>query len=494
MISADFTIDVKYLAIKCMLQYIATERRNRYPNAAVTPETTVDLLPLLCPVARLLDLHDADRALGGSPAFGKEDRTGNQKGIYLDIATIVLECLRKLDERSSQDYLPFHIIYEFVNGVRVTDENDVLYVLNVLRRPTELWYVDRTGVEVSLRSESRKTALVEKTDYADEYRLSPTGRTLPSLASAAHDASYLRGDAYNLLQAIEWNDFDRIITFAAEISTRLRVEILSIRSTLEKVGTQERIPQYVDRFSQYQKMIDETVAILQQAERELGGPDALEAFHGWLDRENVNDLSFEGMQQSVLNVRRTLTIFNRLVSELVTAVLQNKRSAVRPVSFLAFASHLVKAPAAIDTLDFLLRQWGALELVVPDYTYADFAGAIRVRSAMAAEPQIFDGESSEEVSQLGRLKFMNAYGEELAERLREGPVRLSEALDLGYFEIDNGLVLGDLVGAFVAPDSLPVAGPVTVRLASELGEKDLGAGRTLLFSDIEISLHEELKE
>jgi hypothetical protein len=453
----------------------------------------LDLLPLLCPVARLLDLHDADRALGGNPAFSKEDRTGNQKGTYLDIAVIVLECLRKLDERSNQDYLPFHVIFEFVGAVRATDENDVLYVLNVLRRPTELWYVDRSGEDVCLRSESRKTALVEKTDYADEYRLSPTGRTLPSLATAAHDATYLRGDAYNLLQAIEWHDFSKIIAFAAEISTRLRVEILEIRSTLEKVGTQERTPHYVSRFSQYQKMIDETVAILQQAERELGGPDALEAFHEWLDHENVNDLSFEAMQQSVLNVRRTLTVFNRLVSELVTAVLQSKRSAVRPVSFLAFASHLVKVPAMPDTLDFMLRQWGALELLAPGHTYADFSGAIRVRSATATEPQVFDEGGSEEVSQLGRLKFMNAFGEELAERLRRGPVRLSEALDLGYFEIDNGLVLGDLVGAFVAPDSLPVAALVSVRLASELGKKDLGAGRTLLFSDIEISLYEESK-
>ena len=462
--------------------------------AAVTPETTLDLLPLLCPVARLLDLHDADRALGGNPAFGKEDRTGNQKGTYLDIAVIVLDCLRKLDERSNQDYLPFQIIYEFVGAVRATDENDVLYVLNVLRRPTELWYVDRSGDEVILQSESRKTALVEKTDYADEYRLSPTGRTLPSLASAAHDATYLRGDAYNLLQAIEWHDFSKIITFAAEISTRLRVEILEIRSTLEKVGMQERTPRYVARFGQYQKMIDETVSILQQAERALSGPDALEAFHEWLDHENVNELSFEGLQQSVLNVRRTLTVFNRLVSELVTAVLQNKRSAVRAVSFLAFASHLVKEPARSDTLDFMLGQWGALELVVPGYTYADFAGVIRVRNTTATEPQVFDEEGSEEVSQLGRLKFMNAFGEDLAERLRQGPVRLSEALELGYFEIDGDLVLGDLVGAFVAPDSLPVAALVTVRLASELGQKDLGEGRTLLFSDIEISLYEESKD
>lgn len=451
----------------------------------------MDLLPLICPVVRLLDLHDSDRGTGGPPAFVKEDRTGNKKGTYLDIAVLVLECLRKLDERSSQDYLPFQLIYEEVSAQRETQESDVLYVLNVLRRPTELWYVDRSAEEVCLRSESRRTALVEKTDYADEYRLSPTGRSLRSLATAARDATYLRGDAYNLLQAIEWRDFGRIVTFAAEISTRLRIEILDIRSTLEKVGALQETPHYVERFEQYQKMINETILILQQAERELGASDALEAFHHWLDEENINDLSFDALQQSVLNVRRTLIVFNRLVSELVTAVLQYKRSAVRSVSFLEFAAHLVKTPPSPEKLDFLLGQWGALELLVPGNTYSDVAGAIKIAGQTVTAPQVFVDADSEEVSPLGRLKFMSAYGAELAQRLHQGPILLSEALNLGYFQVDEDFVLGDLVGVFVAPDSLPVSGPVSIRLASELGKKDLGLGRSLLFSDIEISMQGE---
>lgn len=273
----------------------------------------MDLLPLLCPVARLLDLHDSERGVGGPPAFVKEDRTGERKGTYLDIAVLVLQCLRELDERSSQDYLPFQLIFEYVSVARETEECDVLFVLNVLRRPTELWYLDRSADEACLRSESRKTVLVEKTDYADEYRLSPTGRTIRSLASAARDAAYLKGDAYNLLQAIEWQDFGRIVSFSAEISTRLRIEILDIRRTLERVGGLQETPDYVSRFEQYQKMIEETIGILRQAERELADPDALEAFLLWLEQDNVDDLSFDALQQSVLNVRRTLTVFNRLM-------------------------------------------------------------------------------------------------------------------------------------------------------------------------------------
>lgn len=451
----------------------------------------MDLLPLLCPVARLLDLHDSDRGMGGPPAFVREERTGEKKGTYLDIAVLVLRCLRELDERASQDYLPFLLIFEYVGAVRNAEESDVLFVLNVLRRPTELWYLDRSADEACLRSESRKTVLVEKTDYADEYRLSPTGRTVHSLATAARDAAYLKGDAFNLLQAIEWRDFGKIVSFAAEISTRLRIEILEIRRTLERIGALQETPAYVSRFEQYQKMIEETVTILRQAERELIDPDALDAFLIWAEQDNLHDLSFEALRQSVLNVRRTLTVFNRLMSELVTAVLQQKRSAVRPVDFLAMAAHLVRMPPTPQKRDFFLQQWGALQFLVPGNTFADCAGTIKVRAAVDAQPQTFDETGSEEVSQIGRLKFMNAYGLMLAERLHQGPMLLSEALDEGYFEIDGELFLGDLVGTFVAPDSLPLVGQVSIRLAHQLTKKDLGVGCTLLYSDIELCIVEE---
>jgi len=69
--------------------------------------------------------------------------------------------------------------------------DDVAYVLNVLLRPTELYYVERESgsLATARHSEKRKTAIVDKTDYADEYRLSPTGRMLPVLVNAARDAT-----------------------------------------------------------------------------------------------------------------------------------------------------------------------------------------------------------------------------------------------------------------------------------------------------------------
>ena len=105
------------------------------------------------------------------------------------------------------------------------------------------------------QSEKRRTSIVEKTDYADEYRISASSRLFSSLANAAHGAAYLCGDAYNLLPAIEWFDFPKILTFANEIVIQLHNEILDVRSALEKVGRTEHIYKYIGKLGQYRKVI-----------------------------------------------------------------------------------------------------------------------------------------------------------------------------------------------------------------------------------------------
>jgi len=49
-------------------------------------------------------------------------------------------------------------------------------------------------------------------------------------------------------------------------------------------------------------------------------------------------------------------------------------------------------------------------------------------------------------------------------------------------------LIGDLVGVFVAPDSLNTNFPISIRVASELSEKALGNNSALLFTDIEIRM------
>jgi hypothetical protein len=451
----------------------------------------MDYVSLLSTTVRFIDLHDSGRDYGGSPNYTQETRTGKSDGIYLDIAILIVECLRKLDQSAHQEYLPFSSI---LNSVRIDRPDavdyDVLYTLNVLRRPTELFYITHAAndSEKARQSEKRKTAIVEKTDYADEYRISASGRLFLSLANAAHGAAYLRGDAYNLLHAIEWHDFPNILTFANEIVSQLHSEILDVRSALEKVGRTEHIDKYIEKLGQYRKVIDETIEIAQKAELQLENPDTLEAF----ESSNI-DISFGELCGSVNRVRQALVVFNRLISELVSSGLQDRRNATLPPQFLNAAIDFVRNPLKPNHEDFILKQWGAVGLETPFHSALDGMATIKIRpEPEKAAAVIFEDEQVGPISRLGKLHFLDCHGAAITEALKLGPLRLSEAISKGWFMVNERMLLGDLVGIFVAPDVLSVDGNIQIHVIPTFNSQKVGMD-DFLFNDIEICIARRIK-
>lgn len=450
----------------------------------------MDYIPLLSATVRLLDLHDSDRGFGESPAFTRETRPGKADGVYLDIAALAIQCLKVQDETAHQEYMPFAAILRHVRLSRPdVAADDVAYVLNVLRRPTELYYLERPSgsLETARHSEKRKTAIVDKTDYADEYRLSPTGRMIPVLMNAARDATYIRGDAHNLLHAVEFRDFQKVGTFSDEIVGQLRNEILDILSALEKVGKTETVEKYVGRFDQYCRVINETIDIVRKAEEELEKKSTADDFSAWLERSDA-DITFESMRAHLLRVRQVLIIFNRRVSELVQAATQNKRIAVPPPSFLDVARDLVLTPFNEIQETHFMRQWGATTLEAPLHSVLDGWHAVPIRQQPPeANALEFSDETVELVSQLGKVLFIARHGEEIVTSLKQAPLRLSEAIERGWFMLDGKPSVGDLVGVFVAPDTLPINEPLEIRVSPTLVAKPVDGG-DFLFNDLELAI------
>ena len=448
----------------------------------------MDYIPLIAATARLIDLHDSDRSSGQPPAFVRESRTGRPDGFYLDLAALVIECLKIQDKTAPQEYMPMMAILRHVRNTRPeVDPDDVAFVLNVLRRPTELFYIERGAgsAETHCVSEKRKTVIIEKTDYADEYRLSVTGRMLPQLVNAAKDSMYLRGDAYNLLHAIQNKDFRNVRVFSDEIVAQLRNEILEIQAALERVGKTETVDKYVDRFEQYSKVIEETLDIVRKAEEEIDKKTTAEEFAQWLDNSNA-DITFGGVRDDVMRVRRVLMIFNRRLAELVHATTQHKRIAVPPPSFLNVAASLVRSPFTATQEAHFFRQWSAVTLETPLYSVLDCVGAVPVRDdTPEPEAQDFANDESEPLSQLGKLHFMAKYGQDIADHLQREPLKLSLAISRGWFVLDDLVSIGSLVGVFVAPDTLPIPDPIEIRVSQEMLSTAIEKG-DLMFSDLEL--------
>lgn len=450
----------------------------------------MDYISLLSATVRLLDLHDSQRAYGGISAYSEEKRAGHDDGKYMDIAMCSILQLHSLDQTSSHDYLPFSAILKAVKSEwqEITEE-DVQYVLNVLRRPTELWYVSHNPENntKSLLSEKRRTALIEKTDYADEYRLSSTGRAFVSLSQVAKDASYIRGDAYNLLHAIDFGEFGKLGQFAEEIIRQLRDEILNVRSALEKTGKTETSKKYIDNFERYGKVIKDTLEIISKAEHELSSMETLDKFNVWQETNNV-DLTYESLLGLLIRVRQTLEVFNRAVQDLVSLAVKDDRTSVNPPSFLEMALKQVSAPEKPEIIDFLINQWGALGLILHFHSPLDGYGAVKIKSAKSESiNMVFDLLEIEPVSRVGKLEFMDRHGKAISDALQKGPLRLSEAINNGWFLVDNRTMLGDLVGVFVAPESLELSNEIQISLVDKIKSANVNTGQ-FFYTDLEISI------
>ena len=52
---------------------------------------------------------------------------------------------------------------------------------------------------------------------------------------------------------------------------------------------------------------------------------------------------------------------------------------------------------------------------------------------------------------------------------------MSEAIDKGWFMVEGRMLLGDLVGVFVAPDSLAVNGDIQIHIIPTFNSQKIGA-------------------
>lgn len=454
---------------------------------------------LISAVARFIDLHDSQRNFGNQAEFTSEQRPGWKDGRYLSIGVAVVQRLYLQDQTSSYDYLSFGTIFSAViDGMPNVAEIDVQYVLNVLRRPSELFYLEgEEGSQVkTLKSEKRSTAIIEKTDYADEYRLTSTGRSFIGLSNATKDSLYIRGDAYNLLDAIQNSDFDEMSLFADGIIRDLREAILDVRAALEQHGHSDLVEKYINNFDRYKKVIEGTLEIIGQAEHEIDSPATMDEFIKWADNpeNNAMGLSYYNLSNHIDRVRQVLEIFNRVVQELVSVSLTDDRTASPPPSFLQLALHQVKAPLKPEIENFILAQWGALELQTPFYSPLDGLNAVKVKQEIT-EPatQDFAHEGYELVSHVGNLEFLSKFGNDIVEALILAPLRLSDAIERGWCWLDKKSSPGDLIGVFSAPESLPVDGKIVISVVGDFKEADAFDG-VLFFSDLEISVLENVIE
>ncbi|WP_426683521.1 hypothetical protein ABFU84_02150 [Xanthomonas translucens pv. undulosa] len=446
----------------------------------------MDVLSLLRLCARLLDLHDAQRLPGNAPTYVQEERAGLRNGHYLDLASLVLDALREFAHDSGNAFTGFDALLIAVRErSQCLDPDDLRYVLNVLARPTELWTIDRSVDKADLVSD-KQTNLVERTHYADDYRLTTVGRSAINLASNISSFVYAEGDALKLLRAIEAGDFVVVPAFCDGLLDAIRYASVDLRQEIERGQVDSQSEVFKVKMPRFREVIQKTTELLRQAEamlrawRSSGNDD--------LDETLAIDV-FE-LRQRVLQVYQALEAFGRDLSDLTKLAAKHRVSAVATMDFLEVALNLVKRPPTDRQIVALFRQFGPLSLVGVFPSPIDTAGKVRVAPEKKELAIPFDTVAAINEAPDGRLLFLDQYGDAIKARLEKGPLPLSEALEHGWCELEGQWALPELLGVYFAPWALGSESSIELSVPHEMIDR-LGARvGELVFSNLAIAIQE----
>ena len=446
----------------------------------------MDCLPLLRLCARLLDLHDAQRLPGNSPIYTQEERTGLRNGHYLDLASLVLVALRGFAHDSGNAFTSFDalliVVHEHSPGLH---PDDLRYVLNVLARPTELWAIDRSTDKPDVVSD-KQTNLVERTHYADDYRLTAIGRSAINLAANISSFVYAEGDALKLLRAIEAGDFAVVPAFCDGLLDAIRYASVDLRQEIERGHVDCQSEVFKVKMPRFRDVIQKTTELLRQAEAKLRSWRSTN--NDELDDKLVVDV-FD-LEQRVVQVYQALESFGRDLSDLTKMAAKNRISAVAPTNFLEVALSLVKRPPTDHQVISLFRQFGPLSLAGLFPSPADTAGKVRVSHPKRLLALHFDMVTGIAEAPDARVRFLSQYGKAIKARLQMGPLPLSEALEQGWCVLEGQPELAELLGVYVAPWALGEGVSIEILAPSAMTDRQDAVLGELIYSDLTLAIQE----
>jgi hypothetical protein len=443
----------------------------------------MNCLPLLRLSARLIDLHDSKREPGNPPDYTQEERIGWGDGRYLDLAALVLDVLRGFGHESGNEFIGFDALLISVRETAPNvDPEDLRYVLNVLARPTELWAIDRSDGKADLISD-KQTNLVERTYYADDYRLTVTGRDAISVSANITDFAYAEGDALKLLRAIESGDFDVVPSFSDGLLDTIRYASVELRQEIERGHVDQESEVFKVKMPRFRDVIERTSELLQQAEARL------KAWRTPANEELDETLSIDvyDLEHQVLRVYQALESFGRDLAELTRIAAKRRASAVEPTDFLDVALNLVKRPPSDRQLAQLFRQFGPLRLNGVSPSPMDVKGRVRLAAAKDEFGPRFETVVGIAEAFDPRLRFLAEHADAIKLRLTAGPLALSEALERGWCVMEGRLELAELLGVYISPWALGDEAPMEIRIPQTVTAKSDTVVGELIFSDLELA-------
>lgn len=418
-------------------------------------------IPFISSVARLIDLHDSGHLPGSVPVFGRdrEDRTGRNNGLWLDVGICVLEYLRDADAGASGAFISINSLVEHIRHRHNNlSDDDVRYVITVLSTPSIFYYLSPEDSDNSLRS-TKETALIERSRQADMCRLSKMGRISVSLAHGYKNFAYTEGDATKIISAIKWNNFDDVPKACAGIVQKLIGLGQEITHATELAGRDDILNEFDKNYDNYINTLKNINEIISKATEILSLQETIDRFFVWQESNNSN-LTLSGLSASLDRVSQVLERLQRKFSAFIETVHTYKRTAVDTIYFDRLSSYLIDNPPSQNILGAILKTHAPLNATFAFIDPSDFKGILAQKVYEETVDEVVFDDSGVEVQTLDFGEFNDKYREEIIAELSRGPLSITMAIDRGWFKVNDKMKLGHMFGVFSVPASLNTSGVI----------------------------------
>ncbi|WP_224419416.1 MULTISPECIES: hypothetical protein [unclassified Modicisalibacter] len=420
---------------------------------------------LLVATTRLVDLHDSAREPGTpSVQVSQEQRRGLRDGYWLDLGCLLLDYLLDVDFATNSAFVPQTrcLAYLREHYPRLSAD-DVAFVVNLLATPSEIHFRDAASTpaacagnddpETRLPRSTKRTALIEKQGQTGQVRLTPSGRQAVTLASQVEDLLYSEYDAAKVLAALARGDFARIPDITNQILMAIRALTQELRRVRENPTREGKLSAFIDNERHYHNALSTIQHTLLGARSQLATPDLGERFDTWREvREREHGESWElGMLTGAIGrVLNAIENLSRRLSELLADIAEGRIQSMGVIDFADLSRRLLAEPPSDALRDAMVARMMPPGLAVAMPRVAPLLPLLETRRAeKSAAALVFDEQHDAPAEDPLLMRFLEARGPALRERLATAPLSLPEALEEDWHRFEDADCLAQLLNTFV---------------------------------------------
>jgi len=418
-------------------------------------DSSLDILPLLSASIRIADIHDSAHTPGATVGTFSEDRGENSMGLWLEIATKLLQYLYEENIEANEGWVSVLPFISDICSVYDVSEQDVQFVIGTLSTPTRLTiYSPLPDSELATSKTTKNTALVQRphNQMSSRARLTDVGMRTILLSRTAQKWLYASHDAQKILSAIDLGDFSSIPQLCLNLSQSIQSFAHDIRRVIERPGMDEVVESFRRDAEKYLDTIKQVQQGVIAARSLFSLRHVQEAFELWFESQHDTAIDERLIQRSLSELMQSVEALSRIFNELIASAMGNNRDVAGCVRFDKAAIQIACHTPSREMLQSAFSSIGpwATSLAFPSPD--DFVGRIKTKEkAVKVESVVLDSNSHPALP-TAIDRFMQQYRDQIIERLPEGPISIADAIENGRAEFDGNIFSGQLVGVFSSPD------------------------------------------